>query len=532
MCDNVVSAFRRRRGAIPAVLMSLGLAACEDPQPPAPCGPAPQVTVNARESTAVTACFDDPNGDVLSYSATSSNTSVATASVSGANITVAAVLPGDAAVTVTATDPDGLQGQQIFQVMVPNRAPEPMNTMPPMTVVAGQVGTVDAAAYFTEPDGQPLSYSALSPDDQMVTVTTAGSTVTVAAIAKGTATVSVTASDPAGLTAQQAFQVTVPNRAPVAVGSMADIEVYMDTVADVDVAEYFDDPDGDSLTYTASSSSPAHASVSVTGSVVTVNGLSEGTARVTVTARDSEGLSAAQTFSVKVTNPDRAVLVAVYDALDGSNWTNKTNWLSAMALDTWYGVITGDDSRVTHLELPDNDLDNSIPPEIGRLRKLVRLDLSDNWGIEGRIPRQLGDLENLEWLDLSGSYFWARGAIPVELGNLKKLKWLDLSDTWFWPLEGGPIPREFGNLESLERLDLRDADVHGRIPSQLGNLEHLTWLDLSRNSLTGELPRSFIKLELDRFHWGDNEDLCAPADQEFQDWLKGIEDHEGGKTCE
>jgi len=83
--------------------MALGLAGCESPQPPAPCGPAPQVTVNAKESTTVTACFNDPNGDVLSYSATTSNTSVATASASGPNITVTAVLPGNAAVTVTFT---------------------------------------------------------------------------------------------------------------------------------------------------------------------------------------------------------------------------------------------------------------------------------------------------------------------------------------------------------------------------------------------------------------------------------------------
>ena len=75
-----------------------------------------------RESVA---CFDDPNGDVLSYSATSSNTGVATVSASGPNITFAAVLPGSAAmVTVTARNPEGLTAQQTFgvEVLNPDRA--------------------------------------------------------------------------------------------------------------------------------------------------------------------------------------------------------------------------------------------------------------------------------------------------------------------------------------------------------------------------------------------------------------------------
>ncbi|MCE2398127.1 MAG: hypothetical protein J4F34_03620, partial [Gemmatimonadetes bacterium] len=72
------------------VLLLLAFVACESQEPPAPCGPIPQVTVNAGETAAATACFDDPNGDTLVYSATSSNQGVATASISGATITITA----------------------------------------------------------------------------------------------------------------------------------------------------------------------------------------------------------------------------------------------------------------------------------------------------------------------------------------------------------------------------------------------------------------------------------------------------------
>ena len=42
--------------------------------------------------------------------------------------------------------------------------------------------------------------------------------------------------------------------------------------------------------------------------------------------------------------------------------------------------------------------------------------------MEGMIPCEFGDLENLEWLDLSNNLFFARGTIRPELGNLRKLR--------------------------------------------------------------------------------------------------------------
>ena len=46
-------------------------------------------------------------------------------------------------------------------------------------------------------------------------------------------------------------------------------------------------------------------------------------------------------------NPDRAILVALYEATNGANWTNKTNWLSDRPLSEWFGVRTDANGRVT-----------------------------------------------------------------------------------------------------------------------------------------------------------------------------------------
>ena len=93
------------------------------------------------------------------------------------------------------------------------------------------------------------------------------------------------------------------NRPPVAVGTLAPRKVGVDEDAlMVDVSGAFRDPDGDALTYAATSSPPTIASVTVSGAAVTVAPVAPGTATVTVTATDTDGSnnSATQTFPVRV----------------------------------------------------------------------------------------------------------------------------------------------------------------------------------------------------------------------------------------
>ena len=311
------------------VLVAWFAAACESPEPPASCGAMPQVTIHAGETSVVSACFNDPNGDMLTYSVSYSNSSVATASISGASITVRAVAPGNASITVTASDPGGLQGQQSFQVAVPNRPPVPRGAIPSMTIPVGRTASVSVSSYFTEPDGQALTYAATSSKSAVATVSVAGSTVTVTAIAKGTNTVTVTATDPGGLTATQTFQAMVPNRSPEAVGTIPDQTVEVSETATLDLSAYFDDPDDDALTYAARSTNTGVARVSVSGSTVTITAVAKGRSAVTVAARDPEGLEATQTFQSIVPNrspdavgtiPDQTVEVSETATLDATRY--------------------------------------------------------------------------------------------------------------------------------------------------------------------------------------------------------------------
>ena len=190
----------------------------------------------------------------------------------------------------------------------PPVAPVQVGTIPNQTVETGQSVTLDVASYFRDPDGGALTYTAATSAAGVVSVSLSGSTLTMVGVADGTATVTVTARDPGGLTAVQSFGVVVetPNRAPEAVGAIPNQAVATGRTATLAVSSYFRDPDGDALTYTVASSAPTVISVAISGSTLTLVGVADGTATVTVTARDPDGLTAAQSFGVTVETPNRA----------------------------------------------------------------------------------------------------------------------------------------------------------------------------------------------------------------------------------
>ncbi len=112
----------------------------------------------------------------------------------------------------TIADPGGLTATATvtMTVLPVNDAPEAVGVIPDQTLEeGGGAVTVDLTPYFTDVDGDALSYAAVSSDESAVTVAVAGATLTLSPFVTGTATVTVTAADPDGLTATQTFGVLV-----------------------------------------------------------------------------------------------------------------------------------------------------------------------------------------------------------------------------------------------------------------------------------------------------------------------------------
>ena len=172
------------------------------------------------------------------------------------------------------------------------------------TIEADRTDTLDASPYFADPDGDTLSYAADVSDSSVVAASVAGSTVTVTALRKGEAVVTVTATDDDGLAATQRFQVTVPNQPPRVADTIPALMLFKNEADTLELAPYFSDPDRDPLTYGAEASQGGVVTVAVSakGGVLTVKALGQGDTEVTVIAIDTEGLAARQSFQVTVTN--------------------------------------------------------------------------------------------------------------------------------------------------------------------------------------------------------------------------------------
>ena len=257
------------------------------------------------------------------------------------------------------------------------------------------------------------------------------------------------------------------------------------------------------------------------------------------TTTDAGQRTAQRTFEVVVAAPealirDRAALIALYEASDGANWTNNTNWLNPPAdvvaftpqeLDAWFGITMSEVGRVARVELSDNNLQGGLPEEVGNLSALEQLRLYGN-ALGGTIPSSLGRLATLQGLLLHDNGL--TGAIPSSLGDLTALKQLHLHNNRLT----GPLPGSLGDLSALEQLWLYGNALEGAIPAALGQLARLRGLLLHDNGLTGPIPPSLGQLSLLEDLWlhGNALEGAIPAALGQLARLRGLLLHDNGLT--
>ncbi|MDE2876865.1 MAG: hypothetical protein OXQ93_15600 [Gemmatimonadota bacterium] len=431
--------------------------------------------------------LSDPDGDALSFTAETSDSGVVTAMVSESILTLTATAPGRADITVTASDPSGLTLSAVFPANVPNLPPVVTRRIPDLDL-AGDSVSIDLSRFFDDPNGTVLFFGAETSDSGVATTVATDHFVALAAVGRGTADITVTVTDPNGLSASQVFRARVPNRAPVVIDTLPTLPLVTGATAAIDLTAHLRDPEGRTLRHVAESSDPEVATTTVSAGTLNIAAVSTGVATVTVTAFDPEDLSISVSFRATVPDdPDRAALVALYEATGGPYWRRSTNWLTDAPLEQWYGVEV-DSGRVVGLNLRNNRLRNRVPPELVLLEGLRELRLDWN-SLSGPVPAELGRLPLLRHLELGNNDL--TGPVPPEIGRLASLEHLNLGDNQLT----GSVTRAIAKLSNLQSLSLHRNRLTGPIPGFLAELGSLNRLELYFNRLTGPIPPTIAELK-------------------------------------
>ena len=231
---------------------------------------------------------DAPN---TTYIISTSDANVVTATDVTGSIDIAETGTGSSFITIRAADLSTVAFEDfIFRV----------NDIPDATGVADITvdegfGSQDIAAadFFTDTDMEDVpSYSVASGTTSVVTTALAASILTVTEVGIGSSVITMDIDDNSGGTNTDDITFRV-NDIPNLDNPIADINSVRDAATqDIGLASVFSDSDaGDVLTYSAMSSDPAVATVSVTGTTLSVTEVALGNTTITVTVDD--GVTAA-----------------------------------------------------------------------------------------------------------------------------------------------------------------------------------------------------------------------------------------------
>ena len=358
-------------------------------------------------------------------------------------------------------------------------APEAVDTIPAQALTAwGPAQGVSVAAYFSDADDDPLTYEAASSHGGTVTVLVAADVVWLQPGAAGTAAVTVTARDPAGLSAAQTLEVTVA-ASPRPQTDREVLEALYDATGGASWT------DGTNWKTAAPLGDWYGVTTDTAGRVTRLSLDAHGLAGPIPPALGSlPGLEALSLGSNDLIGPIPGALGSLANLEELHLHENDFIGPIPDALDSLASLQV--------LRLDDNALAGPIPAWLGGLTRLRRLDLGNN-ALTGPIPTALQSLVSLEGLHLWGNEL--TGPIPAWLGDLTRLRRLNLGGNAL----PGPVPTALRSLVNLEELYLWENELTGPIPAWLGDLTRLRRLNLGGNTLAGPIPstlRSLVNLEL------------------------------------
>lgn len=271
---------------------------------------------------------------------------------------------GTDTLTVLSTDSLGLTDTDTVTINVTpvNDAPSPVGTPFARTSVDSAAATYNFAGFFSDPEGDVLTFSATGlPPGLSINPTTGFISGTLTSNASqggvgGVYAVSVTAKDPSNATLTRTFNWTVTNPAPTASNdsftTLEDIPVVINVLANDN------DPDGDTLAVTAINGT----AIAINGTVNVTNGVVKRNADNTLTFTPASNYSGAISFQYTANDNQGGIVTATVNGTvtsvnDAPVGTDKTVTINE---DSAYIVTAADFGFTDPNDSPANTLANVI----------------------------------------------------------------------------------------------------------------------------------------------------------------------------
>ncbi|KAF7089497.1 hypothetical protein CFC21_092459 [Triticum aestivum] len=155
------------------------------------------------------------------------------------------------------------------------------------------------------------------------------------------------------------------------------------------------------------------------------------------------------------------------------------------------------------LAVQHNKLRGPIPEEVFLISTLSNFMYFQSNLFSGSLPLEIGSLKHIADIDLSDNQI--SGEIPASIGDCQSLQFLKMQRNFLQ----GRIPASVGRLKGLEVLDLSHNNLSGEIPEFLGSMKGLGSLNLSFNSFEGEVPKEGVFLDVNATAVEGNQGLCG-----------------------
>ncbi len=330
----------------------------------------------------------------------------------------------------------------------PNRPPEVVAAPDIVLLASGDAATISLSRVFRDPDGDALSYSAVSADPRVATATVAGSELRIFGIRTGNAAIAVTAEDPQGLSTRVDVRVGVLGTACSTAPAQA--------------------PEGRTATVVAELAAATESSTTVRWRVVPDAD--------PATADADAGEHGGASGEVEIRAGDRCADIEIpilddADAEPAREWFVVEMWLrdsgeaeltrSMVPVAVLEGVC--DRTRaVRRALLAATDKRGCEEPAPADLRAVRTLDL-DGVGLSAFATEDLGGLTGLRTLDLTGNALAGLPPLP-EATRLERLL-LGGNALESVPLDALPVPERLrGIVLSDNALADLPADAFASVP--------------------------------------------------------------------